>query len=450
MGSGMSLHFGAYEFIRNAGLALFTSTAGFPSAAAFPFAYGLISPISVGLLYLYSLQLEKEGPRATMYTTTKCSIVFILISAAILQYGMMGNLPIGFTRAVIGLAFLFQNSYVFMLASQQWSFMDSIVTPYEGAQWFGFMAGVSSVVCTITASLVPILLPITGLIGLYAVTALPLLGTLWFGDRAYQLAQVNGFDPARQQEKKKPPPPKRDGANSSERSSRTRDALALFRRVPTLGALFAEGISFQSLNTILNVAMVQALKLEIPNDVARSAFTGRFYALVSAVSAAFQFVILPLVMKRLEPKQIWRIMPIIPFLVSLYQVLPGSSVSLRMLSGALFLTKLMDYSLRSVVYNMVYQPLDFESRFVGKEIIGVFGSRFGKSGISLLLSGLTASGLLSSSLWPLSMLSLILSSSWVGSTFWLSSLLPSKDEAQRTVVERARRLEEHNNLQKNE
>ena len=48
------------------------------------------------------------------------------------------------------------------------------------------------------------------------------------------------------------------------------------------------------------------------------------------------------------------------------------------------LTKVMDYSTRSVVYPMAFQPLDFESRYVGKEVIGVFGSRFGKSGMSLL------------------------------------------------------------------
>ena len=39
---------------------------------------------------------------------------------------------------------------------------------------------------------------------------------------------------------------------------------------------------------------------------------------------------------------------------------------------------------------MVYVPLDFESRFLGKEIISVFGYRFGKSGMSLALSGLTS------------------------------------------------------------
>merc|ERR1712071_395557 len=35
---------------------------------------------------------------------------------------------------------------------------------------------------------------------------------------------------------------------------------------------------------------------------------------------------------------------------------------------------------------MVYVSLDYESRFIGKEIIGMFGNRIGRSGISLALS----------------------------------------------------------------
>lgn len=448
MAAAMSLHYGGYEFIRNAGLALFTSDVGFPGAAAFPLANALVSPISIALLFLYGRQLETGGPRVALRNTTAYCIAFILITAGILALEDNNFLivPRLATRAIIGMAFLFQNSYVYILASQQWSFTDTVVTPDEGAQWFGLLTGLSSVICSITASLVPFILPFTGLIGMYALTAVTLVGSLLCGDRAYALSQQHGFDPALQQEHKQKE--KHDTTSKKAKTSRITDAIALFRRVPTLGALFTEGISFQSLNTILNVAMVRALKLEIPDDMARSAFTGRFYALVSAVSAALQFIVLPVAMKHLEPKQIWRIMPVIPFVVSLFQVLPGSSVSLHVLASALFVTKIMDYSIRSVVYNMVYQPLDFDSRFVGKEIIGVFGSRFGKSGMSLLLSGLTATGLLSSSLRPLSFFSLAASTAWVSSTWWLSRLLPKKAEAQRTVVERRRMMEEKSQEEK--
>jgi len=35
-------------------------------------------------------------------------------------------------------------------------------------------------------------------------------------------------------------------------------------------------------------------------------------------------------------------------------------------------------------------PMDFESRYVGKEVIGVFGNRLGKSVMSLALSVITS------------------------------------------------------------
>jgi hypothetical protein len=40
------------------------------------------------------------------------------------------------------------------------------------------------------------------------------------------------------------------------------------------------------------------------------------YSLINAISASLQFVVLPLTMKRIEPKLVWRFMPIIPFACS--------------------------------------------------------------------------------------------------------------------------------------
>lgn len=157
----------------------------------------------------------------------------------------------------------------------------------------------------------------------------------------------------------------------------------LFRRVPTLRALFVEVLSFQSLNTILNIALIRNLKLNIPDDIARSAFTGRLYATINAVSASLQFLVFPMLMKRLEPRWMWRLMPVLPLMLSIRQCVVVNK-SLHWIAGAFVLAKVMDYSTRSVVYPMAYQPLDFESRYVGKEIIGVFGSRLGKSGMSLV------------------------------------------------------------------
>jgi len=380
MAIAMALHFGGYEFFRNSCLAIFTSSeTGFSSAAAFPLANALVSPFSLLLLWGYGRELDSKGPRVALRHTTLFSIVFIAIAAASLNlcHSMTGINPI-VGKALIGITFLFQNSYQYLLYTQHWSFAGSVLTPEEGARWFASLGGFSSIVCSIMGSMVPVLLPRTGLYGMMALTCLTLAVCLICSDRAYALAEEHHFDPAQQMKSKS-----KTASKDEHKKHRIQKAIDLFRRVPTLGALFCEVLSWQSLNTILGVAFVSALKATISDDVARSAYTGRFYSYVNGASAILQFLVLPSFMKFAEPKWIWRTMPIIPLAVCFFQMMQPEK-SLALLAAVMFLAKVIDYSIRAVIYVMVYQPLDFESRYVGKEIIGVFGSRFGKSGMSLM------------------------------------------------------------------
>ena len=446
-----------------------------PQPIAFPLMNAIVTPLSILLLYIYTKQLDVHGPKLTLHKFTKTCITFVAVSSMVLwQCSFWSNgsaltsplhvlLVQSIRRIVIALMFLFNNCYVFMIASQQWSFVDSIVTPNEGAQWFGVMTGICSVLCTISAGIIPYILPYTGLIGMYSITAAMLYGTLLCGDKAYTIAEQNGFDPALQQNERKKKKAeqqqqaqllnkissKSKSGDGSKKSSRVSDAITLFRRVPTLRALLLEGVSFQSLGTILSVAMIRALKVHIPDDITRSAYTGRFYAGISGVSALLQFIVLPIGMRRLEPKHLWRLIPVLPILATVYQMffplLNHNNISqLTMVAGALFITKVLDYSIRVVIYNMAYQPLDFESRFVGKEIVNVFGGRVGRSGMSLFLSGLSIFPKFSSSLLPLTYFACSASTMWGFSAWWLSTLLPTKADAQRTVVERRREFELEN------
>jgi hypothetical protein len=353
MSAGMALHFGGYEFIRNSCLALFTSgTLGFTSSAAFPLANGLISPFSVGLLYLYTQQLDAHGPRIALWRSTLGSIVAIaLFASSIALCQMVGSLPRFVSQALVGLAFLFQSSYQYLLYTQQWSFVASLMTPDEGSRWFATIAGVSSVVSSAFGSLLPYLVPRTKLLGLMALTCVTLTGSLLCQEHAYELAHRHGFDPSIQ---RKAVPTSHGEFPNKVATNRFDKARQLFSRVPTLRALFWEVISFQSLNTILNVAFVVALKATIPNDLDRSSYTGRLYSSINAVSAAIQFLVLPTVMKFAEPIWIWRLMPVVPVIVCALQA-AKSTHSLTLLAAAFFLSKTLDYSVRSVVYAMVYQ-----------------------------------------------------------------------------------------------
>jgi ATP/ADP translocase len=207
--------------------------------------------------------------------------------------------------------------------------------------------------------------------------------------------------------------------------------IHLFQRVPTLAALFGEVICFQSLSTVLNVYFVRQLKDGVPLDTDRASFTGRFYAYINGSAALMQFLVLPLARNFLEPKWVYRLMPLVQLPLLIYSALQPSSLS--MAAASFFALKTMDYSLRNVVNEMVYQPLDFESRYLGKEVIGVFANRFGKSGMSMILSLLAPLGV---GVAQLSQLAIGVASFWATSSVWLSNRLVTNVEAERLVQER--------------
>mmetsp|Transcript_27401 Transcript_27401/g.41917 ORF Transcript_27401/g.41917 Transcript_27401/m.41917 type:complete len:552 (-) Transcript_27401:294-1949(-) len=445
MALAMALHFGGYEFARSSNLALFTSSeTGFTSPAAFPLAMACISPLSVLLLMAYGHELEAHGPRVALRYTTLLSIggfaLFILFISALERYPIMVPALFGggghsklvsLSKLVVGFAFIFQNSYAHLLYTQHWSFLGSVMTPTEGSTWFATIAGLSSLSSTMTGSLVSTLVDKVGLIGLMGCNVIALVASLLCAEKSYKIAEECGFDPAQEiQQKTKDKAAKKSEASQNQ-ISKARD---LFRRVPTLGALFCEVLSFQSLSTILNVCFVSKLKTTIINDTERAAWTGKFYSLVNGVAAANQFVILPLFMKGIEPKYVWRAMPFIPLACSIFQVCQQDP-SLYLLAFSFFAAKTMDYSVRNVVNEMVYVPLDFESRYLGKEVIGVFGNRFGKSGMSLILSGLSyIFG--NFGIQELSRLTTVASLSWMACSVWLSNLIPKREEAEEAVGQR--------------
>mmetsp|Transcript_14111 Transcript_14111/g.40241 ORF Transcript_14111/g.40241 Transcript_14111/m.40241 type:complete len:588 (-) Transcript_14111:50-1813(-) len=446
MASSMALHFGGYEFARSGALALYTSsTTGFTSPAAYPFAVGMATPASLLLLYWYGLVLKSGGPRKALFSTSLLSIAVLSTTCAALALLPTGTI---LSKALVALLFIFQNSYAHLLYTQQWSFLGSVMTPTEGTKWFSFIAGLSSIVCTATASMVKPLTAKIGLLGLIGGTCVTLIASLMIADQSYELAEQNGFDPAQaiQQERAKKEERKSDAVNNKNSSTSSsinqedptlfQKTSTLFRKVPTLAALFGEVLTFQSLATILGVCYVRQLKVSVPLDTERASFSGNFYAGVNGISGIMQFFVLPLARRILEPKWVYKLLPclLVPILAYLNFVPQPADKALLVTAGAFFCLKTLDYSFRNVVNEMVYQPLDFESRYLGKEVIGVFASRFGKSGMSLLISFATAQ--FAVGIKELSQFSLVLAGTWTASSFWLSQTVVSNKEAERAVQER--------------
>lgn len=74
------------------------------------------------------------------------------------------------------------------------------------------------------------------------------------------------------------------------------------------------------------------------------------------------------------------------------------------------------------------------SRYLGKEVIGVFANRFGKSGMSIILSLLSAKFAIGVS--QLSQLSVVVASVWASCSVWLSNKVVTNAEAEERVKDR--------------
>lgn len=225
-----------------------------------------------------------------------------------------------------------------------------------------------------------------GLPGALCAAGCILITSLLFSERAYSIADLHGFTPTDDHANDGK---KKGKKNTSEKQETLiQKASALFSRVPVLKALFMEILAGQGLATLLNVCFVTKLSESLPDDTERAGWMGKFFAAINMVAMCLQFGVIPRIMPFFEPRYLWRFMPIVMVSAISYLCL-NDNPSLVLISGAFMLFKVLEFSFRRMLDEMVYVPLDFDSRFLGKEIISVFGYRFGKSGMSLALSGLT-------------------------------------------------------------
>jgi len=255
-----------------------------------------------------------------------------------------------------------------------------------------------------------------GVYGLLVLASLSLLASLLFAEGAYTIAERNGFNPSDQHGSKKAATP-----SSSGDPSLFSKADTLFKRVPALKWLFVETLICQGLSTVLNVTFISKLRSVLPSDKDRAAWMGKFYAYANMASGFFQFGVIPLTIHHLKASWLWTCLPLIMISFGACQITQFPP-TLTLTAGAFMAMKTIEYSVRGVLNELLYVPLDFESRYVGKEVIGMLGYRLGKSGTSLMLSA--AGYVCELGLRELTFVSLGISVMWLGSARKLTEFLP--------------------------
>lgn len=427
MAIAMSLHYLGYSFARPSTIALFTSSkTGYQSHAAFPLAMAFVSPLSLVLLMGYTWLLDHYGPRGALTTTTLSSATILFAAAAsirTLQDSTLTLFSVPLVKFISGPLFVFRESYVQLITSQYWSFMSSILTPEQSSKWFAPISGLTSITSALAGLNVSLVVGKLGLAGAVFGTGVMMILSVIATSTAYTIAERNGFDPSDEYAVQH----KKDIQSKTSDMGLIEKATHLFQRVPTLRALFIEVLASQGLAALLNVCFVVKLSSAIPNDADRAGWMGKFFALINVCTMTLQFGCLPALMQVLEPRVLWRILPMIMVCFSGFQS-TRTDPSLYIISACLLTMKTLEYSARRMLDEMVYVPLDFESRYVGKEVVGVLAYRLGKSMMSLSLSALT--GVFGNfGLQQLSILSTGASLLWLSSSWNLSNLIPTRKEA---------------------
>ena len=107
------------------------------------------------------------------------------------------------------------------------------------------------------------------------------------------------------------------------------------------------------------------------------------------IALVLQFIGAPILLSWLRYDWINLAIPTVQIATCTWAALEPSLVS----TGAAFMTfKAIDYSLFRAAKEILYIPLSFDARYRSKELIDVFGYRFGKGGASLAVTAAVAQG----------------------------------------------------------
>jgi ATP/ADP translocase len=390
MSISMAIHFGGHEFARGPVGSLFTSKdTGFISSAALPLTVGFVSPFSAFVLWTYSKMLNSYGPRLALVRSTLYGSSFLLFVGLALCYITTyynvseDDYARNFTKYLLFGAYVFQSANVQFLYTQHWSFVSSIFTPEEGKLWFAPIAGIGSITSTLAAHYVSAMVDVVGLTGLICVAAVIIGSSAFFANLAYRVAAEYGFEPKKNKKKEE----EGDKHISSDESI-IETSRKLFQRKPILGGLSYEVIFSQCFSSLLNFHFIVKVKETILGDKERAGWTGQQYAWINGVSGVMQFLMLPLLSKKVHERYLWLFMPCFMILLTSFQFYQSDS-SLAVVGFTFVSLKTLEYSLRGQCSEIAFARLDYESRFLGKEMINLFANRLGKSAMALSLFLLT-------------------------------------------------------------
>ncbi len=277
-----------YEFIRAVSDSLFIEVY---TAKNLSRAMVAVPPSVLLILYIYGRLLSWIGATRTLAVTSVLSGVLILgCYIALLR-------EIGFAAAII---YVFREAYIVIIIEQFWSFVNSTLTSKQAKIINGPFCAVASVGSVVGGMLVARWAEALGSEKLLLFAAGSLIPAAIFGIIAYTLAG-------------EPQP-----TVAEEGGRRGHLGLKTFFSSKYLVFIGLLILSTQVISTVLELRFKGLVETEIPVTDTRTAYFGSFYAMLGAISAIMQLIVVPIALRFVSLKIIHIGIPIVHLLNGLF------------------------------------------------------------------------------------------------------------------------------------
>ncbi len=336
-----------YEFIRAVSDSLFIEVY---TAKNLSRAMVAVPPSVLLILYIYGRLLSWIGATRTLAVTS------VLSGALILGCYIALLREIGFAAAII---YVFREAYIVIIIEQFWSFVNSTLTSKQAKIINGPFCAVASVGSVVGGMLVARWAEALGSKKLLLFAAGSLIPAAIFGIIAYTLAGE---------------PQPTVAEEGGRRGHLGLKAFFSSKYLVFIGLLI---LSTQVISTVLELRFKGLVETEIPVTDTRTAYFGSFYAMLGAISAIMQLIVVPIALRFVSLKIIHIGIPIVHLFNGLVLTLKPS---LRTSARAFLTFKALDYSLFRAAKELFYMPLSYDEKYRAKQIIDSFGYRFAKGG----------------------------------------------------------------------
>ena len=394
------LHYISYEAVRAVAIAMISSeAAGFHEGSGYRWVVRLNVPVSACLFYSYSFWKRFYGVQRTV-RLSNFTICCILVLMGILFVNNEAALAGKFGQAANVLFHIWSQAYCSLHASYEWGFIldhyyyaNGRMAPsgkgnddYEKRNMVVVVGSLCSLASVFGSF---ILYQIEGQIGALLVMAV-VCSLLSWGVSEWAYASLAEREAAREREERR-----RLAVSEKDSGEETRhlsfvaknvrllkECWALLSGHRTVALLLGEALGHQATSAILLHMFHEALRVLLATDDAKAYATGNLFMAVNVVACSLQMVVMPSLLSGDSMPYVLMAVPLV--------VLGGC------LSGTLFTRqgqgqpslvaalvpfasmKVVEYAVKISANEMVFLSLEPEARYLGKDLVRLFGIKIGK------------------------------------------------------------------------